>query len=155
MRGQSAPIRELHFGAFGAELSSKECMTTQTVTRSTESDVEPSRLYNVLAEVSNIPKWAPVFADSIERVDDKRCRVTRNGENFNLEVSLHPSAGTVDYIREMPNGRRGGAYIRVTPRPVGGSTIAMTVPIGPNTSECDVAKVLEQELTDLVQLAQL
>jgi hypothetical protein len=30
----------------------------------------------------------------------------------------------------------------------------MTVPIGPNTTESDVAKVLEQELTDLVQLSQ-
>ena len=81
-------------------------------------------------------------------------RVTKNGEAFNLEVCLHPSAGAVDYIREMPNGKRGGAYIRVTPRPLGGSTITMTVPIGPNTTESDVAKVLEQELADLVQLAQ-
>ena len=130
-------------------------MPTQTVTRSTESVVEPDRLYQVLAEVSNIPRWAPVFADSIERIDDVRCRVTRNGETFPLEVSLHPSAGAVDYIREMPNGRHGGAYIRVTPRPLGGSTIAMTVPIGPNTSESDVGKVVEQELADLVQLATL
>lgn len=78
----------------------------------------------------------------------------KNSEVFNLEVFLHPSAGTVDYLREMPNGKRGGAYIRVTPRPLGGSTITMTVPIGPNTIESDVAKVLEQELADIVQLAQ-
>ena len=129
-------------------------MPTQTVTRSAESDIEPARLYNVLAEASNIPKWAPVFADAIERIDHKRHRVTKNGEVFNLEISLHPSAVAVDYTREMPNGKRGGAYIRVTPRPLGGSTITMTVPIGPNTTESDVAKVLEQELADLVQLSQ-
>jgi hypothetical protein len=129
-------------------------MPNQTVTRSTESDLEPGRLYDVLAKVSNIPKWAPVFADVVERIDDMHYRVSRNGEAFNLEVSLHPSAGAVDYIREMPNGKRGGAYIRVTPRPLGGSTITMTVPIGPNSIESDAAKVLEQELSDLVQLAQ-
>jgi hypothetical protein len=129
-------------------------MQTQSVTRSTESDLEPRRLYDVLANVSNIPKWAPVFADAIERIDDTRYRVSKNGEAFNLEVSLHPSAGAVDYLREMPNGKRGGAYIRVTPRPVSGSTITMTVPIGPNTIESDVAKVLEQELFDLILLAQ-
>jgi hypothetical protein len=128
-------------------------MPTQTVTRSAESDLEPGKLYNVLAETSNIPKWAPVFADAIERIDHVHHRVTRNGEVFNLEVSLHPSAVAVDYTREMPNGKRGGAYIRVTPRPLGGSTITMTVPIGPNTTESDVAKVLEQELADLVQLS--
>jgi hypothetical protein len=55
----------------------------------------------------------------------------------------------------MPNGIRGGAYIRVTPRPLGGSTITMTVPVGTNTIEADVAKVLEQELADLIQLAQI
>lgn len=129
-------------------------MSTQTVTRATESDLEPGRLYNVLAEVSNIPKWAPAFADSIEHIDDTHYRISKNGEVFNIEVSLHPSARAVDYIREMPNGKRGGAYIRVMPRPLSGSTITITVPIGPNAVESDVAKVLEQELADLVQLAQ-
>ncbi len=130
-------------------------MGTQTVTRSFESDLEPGKLYNVLAEASNIPKWAPVFADAIERIDHVRHRITKNGEIFTLEVLLHPSAVAVDYVREMPNGKRGGAYIRVTPRPLGGSTITMTVPIGRNTTESEVAKVLEQELADLVRLAQL
>jgi hypothetical protein len=129
-------------------------MQTQTVTRSAESDLEPASLYDVLAEAGNIPKWAPVFADAIERIDDQHYRVTKSGGTFRLEIVLHPSAGTVDYLREMPGGRRGGAYIRVTPRPLGGSTITMTVPIGPNATESDVAKVLDQELADLIQLAQ-
>jgi hypothetical protein len=128
-------------------------MPNQTVTRTVESDSEPIEIYNVLAQVSNIPKWAPVFAEAIERIDDAHCRVTKNGEIFNLEVFLHPSAGTVDYIREMPNNKRGGAYIRVIPRPLGGSAISMTVPIGPNTNESDVAKTLEDELAELIRLA--
>jgi hypothetical protein len=130
-------------------------MPTQTATRATESDLEPVRLYNALAEVGNIPRWAPAFADSVQRIDDTHYRVTKNGEAFNLEVFLHPSAGAVDYLREMPNGKRGGAYIRVTPRPLGGSSITMTVPIGPNTTESEVAKVLDQELAGLIELAQL
>ena len=128
-------------------------MPSQTVTHAAETDLEPRRIYNILAEASNIPKWAPVFADTIEQIDDVRYRVGKNGETFNLEVTLHPSAGAVDYIREMPNGKRGGAYLRVTPRPLGGCTIAMTVPIGPTAIESEVAKVVEQELADLVQLA--
>ncbi len=130
-------------------------MLTQTVTRSFECDLEPGELYNVLADVRNIPKWAPAFADMIECIDQTHCRATKNGEDFPLEVSLHPTAGAVDYTREMPNGKRGGAYIRVTPRPLGGSTITMTVPIGPNATESGVANVLEQELADLVQLSSI
>jgi hypothetical protein len=128
-------------------------MPTQTVTRIVESDSEPIEIYNALAEVSNIPKWAPVFADSVERIDETRYNVTKNDETFNLELLLNPSAGTVDYIREMPNNSRGGAYIRVIPRPLGGSAITMTVPIGPNSNESDVATVLEQELAALIRLA--
>jgi hypothetical protein len=128
-------------------------MPTQTVSRTVESDSEPIEIYNVLAEVSNIPKWAPVFADAIERIDDTHYIVTKNGETFNLELFLHPSAGTVDYIREMPNNKRGGAYVRVVPRPRGGSAITMILPIGPNTNESDIARTLEQELTELIRLA--
>ena len=131
----------------------RSVMTPQTVTRVTECDLEPGNVLSVLGDAGNLPKWAPVFADAVERVDGARYRVTKNEATFGIELTTHPSAGTVDFIREMPNGRRGGAYLRVMPRPLGGCTITMTVPIGPTTSESEVAKVLSQELTDLVQLA--
>jgi hypothetical protein len=129
-------------------------MPPQTVTLATESESAPSKLIKLLSEVELIPKWAPVFADSIERVDDSHCRVTKNGQVFDIEVAVNTSAGTVDYIREMSQGKRGGAYIRVTPRPLGGSSICMTVPIGPDTKEIEVQKVLAQELDELIRLAQ-
>ncbi len=127
-------------------------MSVQTVTRAIESEIEPEGIYRFLAEASNIPRWAPVFADSIEHVNGAQYRVTKNGESFPLEVFLHPSARAVDYLRQMPQGRHGGAYIRVMPRPLGGSTITMTVPIGPSATEAAVAKTLEQELADLIRL---
>ena len=129
-------------------------MPLQTVTHAVESDSEPAKFFKLLSEVENIPRWAPVFADKIKRISDSRCRVVKNGETFELEVFTNPVAGTVDYIREMSQGKRGGAYIRVTPRPLGGSSITMTVPIAANTTAADVAKVLEQELAELVHLAQ-
>lgn len=130
-------------------------MSIQTVTRAIESDIEPERIYRFFAEASNIPKWAPVFADSIEHVSGAQYRVTKNGESFTLEVFLHPSAHAVDYLRQMANGRRGGAFLRVMPRPLGGSTITMTVPIGPSATEAAVAKTLEQELAEVIRLASL
>jgi hypothetical protein len=126
----------------------------QTVTRAVESDLETAAIYNVMADGNNIPKWAPVFADAVERIDDTHFTVTKDGEKFKLEVLLHPSACAVDYLRDMRDGRRGGAYIRVTSRPLGGSTVVMTVPLGPNADEDQVAKTVQQELGALVQLAQ-
>jgi hypothetical protein len=130
-------------------------MPVQTVTRAAESDLEPARIYDALAETSNIPKWAPVFADRVERIDDTHYNVTKGSDTFALELILHPPAGTVDYVREMSDNKRGGAYIRVTPRPLGGCTVTMTVPVAPNTNELDVARVLEHELAELIRLAQV
>ena len=125
----------------------------QTVTRVIATDVEPFPIYRVLADASNIPKWAPVFADALELVNPTQYQVTKNGETFALEVILHSSAHAVDYLRHMTGGRRGGAYIRVTPRPLGGSTVIMTVPLGPGAEEATVAETLDQELAELVRLA--
>lgn len=130
-------------------------MANQTLTRAAESDLEPADLFKVLAEASNIPKWAPVFADAVERIDDRHYKVTKSEQTFNVEVCLHQSACAVDYVREMADNRRGGAYVRVTPRLLGGSAITMTVPIGPNANESEVGRTVEQELADLIQLARL
>ena len=129
-------------------------MPPQTLTHAIETESESESLFKFLSEVENIPKWAPVFADKIERISNSRYRVIKNDEAFELGVFTNRAAGTVDYIREMPGGRRGGAYIRVTPRPLGGSSVSMTVPIAANMTAADVARVLEQELVDLVCLAQ-
>lgn len=133
----------------------QERMPTQTVTRAAESDLEPSEIYDVLAEASNIPKWAPAFADRIERIDETHYRVAKDNARFNMEVILHRSAGTVDIVREMADNRRGGAYLRVTPRPLGGSSITMTVPIGPSVDESSVAATVDRELTEVIGLARL
>lgn len=73
--------------------------------------------------------------------------------SFMLEAISHLPAGTVDYIREMANNKRGGAHIRVTPRPLWDGTITMTVPVAANTNDLDVASTAEQELAGLIRLA--
>lgn len=128
-------------------------MPPQTVTRSAETDLHPDQIYDILADIANVPAWAPVFADAIERIDDTRYNVTKGDAAFHVQVFLHPAAGTVDYIREMPDNRRGGAYIRVTDRPLGGSSIVMTVPIAPTSSESEVEALVDQELASLIRLA--
>lgn len=128
-------------------------MPQQTVTRSIETAADPEKIFAFLVEIENIPMWAPVFADSIQRVDGSRCRAVKDSTTFELDVITNNVARTVDYIREMPGGRRGGAYIRVTPRPLGGSSVVMTVPVAANANPDDIGQVLEQELQSLAQLA--
>jgi hypothetical protein len=127
-------------------------MSNQTVTRTIESEFEPKLIYLKLTDVSLIPLWAPVFADKVEQARETTFRVTKGSDAFDLELLANETALTVDYLRDMANGRRGGAYIRVMPKPLGGSVVAMTVPVGPNAIPAQVATVLEQELEALVKL---
>jgi len=127
-------------------------MSRQTVTRATESDLEPERIYQKLTNAFLIPRWAPVFADKVEHVQGNVYRLTKGGDVFHLELITNEPALTVDYLRTMANGKRGGAYIRVTPRPLNGSVVVMTVPVATNTSPDQVAEVLEQELAALIGL---
>lgn len=126
-------------------------MSNRTVTRSVEADLDPEKLLSVMNDPARLPEWAPVFADKVEHAQDG-WRVIKNNESFNVQVNVSTVAGTVDFLREMADGKRAGAYARVFPRPLGGSVVVMTVPIAPGSDPVDVAQVLEQELTTLVAL---
>jgi len=127
-------------------------MHLRTVTRTIESDLEPATILNILTNPKRLPEWAPVFADTIEADGPNGWRVSKDGSNFRLEVAVSRPSGTVDYLRDMGPGKRGGAYIRVLPRPAGGSVVVMTVPVAPGLKPDDVVAVLEQELAALVEI---
>ena len=131
-----------------------DSMSTRTVTRSIESDLEPEIILTVLNDPARIPEWAPVFADKIEHTAQSGWRITKGGDSFNVQINVSTVAGTVDFLREMAGGKRGGAYARVFPRPLGGSVVVMTVPLAPGSDTQEVAGVLEQELTALVALSE-
>lgn len=67
-------------------------------------------------------------------------------------VTERIEAGTVDYLREVAPGIENGAYLRVTPRPGGGTVIVMTVPLGTGVDAAEVAFTLRAELAALVTL---
>ncbi len=69
-----------------------------------------------------------------------------------MDVLSNPSSLTVDYLREMSDGKRGGAFIRVMPKPLGGSVVVMTVPVSQAVGSAQVAQVLEEELRTLLTL---
>jgi hypothetical protein len=128
-------------------------MSERTVTHSIESDAQSDAVQRILTDASRIPDWAPAFADRVERDDENAWQVAKNGNAFTLEVVVGPSSGTVDYLREIAPGRKGGAFLRVLARPGGGSVVVMTLPVPPGQSRDDVAALLKQELASLVKLA--
>jgi hypothetical protein len=128
-------------------------MTSRTVTRSIETDLSPEPILTVLTNPKHIPEWAPVFADTVEPTSANHYRLTKEGASFDMELVVSRDAGTVDHLREMGQGKRGGAYIRVFPRPGDGSVIVMMVPLAPGADPQSLAAILEQELATLVRIS--
>lgn len=126
---------------------------TQTVTRSIEVDVEPDRLFAILADAGNIPEWAPDFADTIEHETGEAWRAAKGERVFSVRVAANPASRTVDYLREIARGREAGAFVRVLPAPAGGSVVVMTLPVVPGSDPRKVADVLGEELQRLAALA--
>ena len=107
----------------------------------------------LLADPSHIPSWAPAFADVVTGDAQSGWRAMKGGQDFALRVVMKQDAGTVDYLREIAPGREGGAYLRVIPRPGGGSVVVMTVPLAPDAEPAAIAAALRGELNALVSLA--
>ena len=67
--------------------------------------------------------------------------------------STRVPARSTTCARSVPE-REGGAYVRVVPRPGGGSVIAMTLPLLPGVNPTDTAATLAQELDALAALVE-
>ena len=128
-------------------------MPDRTVTRTIEDDLDPDAIFAVLIDPNLIPQWAPAFADAVESVASDAWQVTKNGERFVMHLAASAASRTVDYLREVAPGRQGGAYIRVLPRPGGGSVVAMTLPVTGNADAESVSAVLVEELKSLIDLS--
>ncbi len=124
----------------------------RTETQSIESDAEPTAVVALLADPTRIPDWAPAFADAVTRDDHSDWLATKSGQGFTVRVVTQRDAGTVDYLREIAPGQEGGAFLRVVPRPGGGSVVIMTLPLAPGAEQAATAATLRDELKALTNL---
>lgn len=129
-------------------------MDDRTRTSSLETSADPASVVARLADARRIPGWAPGFADAVTSEGGARWRAVKDGRDFVFRTAVSLDAGTVDYLREVAPGREGGAYLRVVPRPGGGSVVIMTLPVLPGADPADVAATLEDELYALKGLAE-
>jgi len=129
-------------------------VTTRTVTQGAETDAQPDAMLAILMDPRHIPQWAPAFADAVEADGQDGWRVRKDGSAFPFKVVAAQSSRTVDYLREIASGKQGGAYLRVLPRPGGGSVVVMTLPVPAGVNAETVSEILSQELKALIDLGE-
>jgi Polyketide cyclase / dehydrase and lipid transport len=126
----------------------------RTQTSSMETAAGPASVVALLADATRIPGWAPAFADTVSSAGGSGWRAVKDGRDFMFRTAVSLDASTVDYLREIAPGREGGAYLRVVPRPGGGSVVVMTLPVPSGADPVAVASTLEDELAALKRLAE-
>jgi hypothetical protein len=127
-------------------------MADRTVTGSIETEIASEQIMRVLLDPRLIPLWAPNFADEVVSADTQ-WQVRKGDQRFPMTLESDVSFKIVNYLREISPGIRGGAYIRVLPRPGGGSVIVMTLPVPVSKSQTEVVGVLEEELSELIRMS--
>ncbi|MGN6621801.1 MAG: hypothetical protein ACTHKR_12160 [Sphingomonas sp.] len=124
----------------------------RTVTVAIEIDHEPASVFRLASTVTYLPQWAPEFADRVTKGAGDDWIITKGDSQFSIHVEADPTRGTIDFLREVAPGQVGGAYLRVMPRPGGGSVVAMTLPVPPSGSANKVVAVAKRELLALSAL---
>ncbi len=123
----------------------------KTVTGSLETDLSADAILEFIGEPRNLPQWAPGFADAVDRTGEQ-WKISKGEKSFSIEVIVNRSSRTVDFVREIAPGKKGGASLRVLELPGGGSVIVMTLPVAAGTTPEAVTEILNQELKEIVRL---
>jgi hypothetical protein len=76
----------------------------------------------------------------------------KDNRQFSIRVAIDPSTGCLDILREITPGEKGGLYMRILPRPGGGSVVVATIPIVPTSSPERTSSILADELDRIAML---
>jgi hypothetical protein len=123
-------------------------------TRTISIAAPPATVLDVVADPTNLPRWAPAFARAVRPDGDDWIVDTGEGE-LRIQVRVSRELGTVDLLR--PGQPETGAFTR-TVRNGDGSEFAFTLFFPPGTPDEAVARqaeVVEEELRTVRVLAEL
>lgn len=100
--------------------------------------VSPKVVFDFIANIENLPKWAVVFCQHLRR-EGSRWIVTTPGGDLTIRYVTEPKSGVIDmYVSPAP-GVEGAAYSRVVPNG-GGSEYVFTFFQTPDISDDDFAR---------------
>ncbi len=94
-------------------------------TRTTHVPSAPRNVVDYLNDPRNLPRWAPGFADSVERQSGQLWRVSKGSTSRVVCVRSAPELGVVDFVSGDDPGL--GAFLRVLPDGLGSHVAFMIV----------------------------
>ena len=104
-------------------------MSSRTLT--TVLDAPKERVFDFLARVENLPKWATEFAREL-KVEDGRTRVVNGLGEFDFSIESDPDTGVIDMFAGPSQEELALFPTRVVALPDGSSAYTFTMFQGPD-----------------------
>lgn len=116
-------------------------------------NAHPDKVFQFIAEPTNVPKWALGFSE----VDGKTALMeTSTGKmKVGMTMESNPALGTVDTTMTMPDNSIGMAYSRVLPNDGGQTSIFSFVLMAPPVPLEEIEGTLEAQKQQLAEELQV
>ena len=116
-------------------------------------NAHPDKVFQFIAEPTNVPKWALGFSE----VDGKTAFMETPAGKMKVEMTMdsNPALGTVDTTMTMPDNSVGMAYSRVLPNDGGQTSIFSFVLMAPPVPLEEIEGTLEAQKKQLAEELQL
>ncbi|MFY0600697.1 MAG: SRPBCC family protein [Cyclobacteriaceae bacterium] len=117
--------------------------------QSVSINVNPDKVFEFLAEPTNVPKWAVGFSE----VDGKTAIMeTPSGKmKVGMEMICNKDLGTIDTLMTMPDGSTGKVFSRVTENDGGASSVFTFVLMAPPVPLEEIEGTLAQQKKQLAE----
>jgi uncharacterized protein YndB with AHSA1/START domain len=109
----------------------KDENVNSTQTRSIAIAAPPEAVFELIADGTRLPEWAPRFA-SEARAEADHWVIVSGGRQLRIRIKASADFGTVDFV--SVDDERAGAFSRVIPNGEG-SEFLFTLPFAPGTEQ--------------------
>jgi carbon monoxide dehydrogenase subunit G len=132
-------------------------MLLRGVTRGVGIEAPPAAVLAVVADPTNLPRFAPGFARSVQRDGDGQGWIVDSAPGrLQLRTAVDADRGTVDLHLTAPDGSESTVFLRVLPNG-SGTELTFTLLLPGSASDAAVAEqggVVAEELELLRQLCE-
>jgi hypothetical protein len=128
----------------------------RTSTQSIRIEADPGQVFELVSDLSRLPRWAIGFAKEIRRKNGEWIVTTGSGAEVPIRVQADAALGVVDYLMSPGSGEELPARTRVLPNETGAEYVfTMFQPPGmpEEAFEAQIAE-LGRELTVLKAYAE-
>jgi len=109
-------------------------------------------VFRFVAEMRNMPRWAPAFAPRVEQCADGSWDIVREEERIPIRQVRSRRLGVVDFVRKPDEAAARGAFVRMIALSADECAVVMAVPVANGQDSERLQQSIEEELAALREI---